>query len=78
MRLGELVKAKRQSANLTLEELAELCGSGKSHIHEIESGKTLNIGIVMAAKLALALGISVNSMAMLVIAELAGVKEITK
>ena len=78
MKLGELIKSKRAAAGLTLEELADLCGSGKSHIHGIESGKTLDIGIVMAAKLALALGISVNSMAMLVIAELAGIKEPTK
>jgi len=78
MKLGELIKAKRISAGFTLEELAGLCGSGKSHIHGIESGKTLDIGIVMAAKLSLALGVSVNSMAMLVIAELAEIKEPTK
>ena len=78
MTLGELVKTKRQAANLTLEELAELCKSSKSYIHEIESGKTVNVGIVMAAKLALALGTSVNAMAMLAIAELAGLKEPTK
>jgi ribosome-binding protein aMBF1 (putative translation factor) len=37
--LGELIRAERQKANLTQEQLAERIGTKKSYISRIENGK---------------------------------------
>lgn len=66
MTLGELIKTKRNAAQLSLEELSALAGVSKSYLHAIESGESCP-SIYICAKLSLALGVSVQSMALAVI-----------
>lgn len=63
MNLGELIKKARKANGLTLEELAEATSTSKSYIWGLENNKDVNPSIQHCAKLSLALGISVNSIA---------------
>lgn len=63
MVLGELLRQRRDALGLTLSEVAEACGLGKSHIHAIEQGRHPNPGILTCARLSIALGISVQLIA---------------
>lgn len=66
MTLGELIKSKRAAANLTLEELSALSSISKDYLHAVENGESCP-SIYICAKLSLALGVSVQSMALAVI-----------
>lgn len=66
MTLGELLKAKRNAAKFTLEELSELADVSKSYLHAIENGESFP-SIYICAKLSLALNVSVQAMALSVI-----------
>lgn len=63
MKLGELIKARREQAGLSLQDVGDAVGVSKAHIWEIEQGRTINIGLLLAIRLSLALGIPVNSLA---------------
>lgn len=62
MSLGQLLRAKRGAIGMTLDEVAEAAGCSKSHLHSLEGDKC-EPGILMCAKLSIALGLSVQSMA---------------
>ena len=62
MSLGTLLKKKRNSLDMTLDEVAEAAGCSKSHLHGLEGDKC-EPGILMCAKLSVALGLSVQAMA---------------
>mgnify|MGYP000858704383 CR=1 FL=1 len=62
MSLGSLLRAKRDAARMTLEEVADAAGCSKSHLHALEGDKC-EPGILMCAKLSVALGLSVQAMA---------------
>jgi transcriptional regulator with XRE-family HTH domain len=61
MMLGEFVRNHRKEEGLTLEKLAKLVGTSKSHIFEIEKGKTMP-SLVIAARIAQALDVSLQQM----------------
>ena len=60
-KLGRNVKSRRKSLGLTLEKLAKACGSSKSHIWEIEKGRT-NPSVFFCQTLAGCLGCTVDSL----------------
>ena len=62
MSLGVLLKTKRNALGLTLDEIADAAGCSKSHLHSLEGDKC-EPGILMCAKLSVALGLSVQAMA---------------
>lgn len=55
--LGELVRRYRGELRLSLDDVARLAGSTKSHIWEIEDGRSSNPTVRMVQGLAVALGI---------------------
>lgn len=63
MRLGDLIKQRREQAGMSLQDLADSCGCTKSYVWDIEQGKTVNIGLLLAARLSVALGVPVNALA---------------
>jgi len=62
MSLGTLLKTKRNALGLTLDEISDAAGCSKSHLHNLEGDKS-EPGILMCAKLSVALGLSVQAMA---------------
>ena len=69
MTLAQLIRHKRISLGMTLEEVADAAGTTKSHMHAIESGAVPNPGILMCARIALVLGLNVQQMAAAAIAQ---------
>lgn len=63
MTLGDIVKTRREQAGMSLQDLADASGCTKAHVWEIEQGKTSNIGLHLAIRLSIALGIPVNALA---------------
>ena len=66
MTLGELLKSKRNAAQLSLDELSALSGVSKSYLHAVENNESCP-SIYICAKLSLALNVSVQAMALSVI-----------
>ena len=62
MSLGALLRAKRNALGMTLDDVAEAAGCSKSHLHSLEGDKC-EPGILLCAKLSVALGLSVQAMA---------------
>lgn len=62
MSLGSLLHAKRTALGMTLQEVAEASGTSKSYVHELENDKS-EPGILLCAKLSVALGLPVQAMA---------------
>lgn len=62
MTLGELLKAKRAALGMTLEEVSEAANVSKSHLHGLEGDKC-EPGILLCARLSVALGVPVQAMA---------------
>ncbi len=42
MTLASVVKSRRAELGISLQQLADRCGSTKSHMHEIEKGSSCN------------------------------------
>jgi transcriptional regulator with XRE-family HTH domain len=63
MKLCELIESRRKQSGMSLQDLADACGATKTHVWEIEQGKTVNIGLLLAVRLSIALGIPVNALA---------------
>lgn len=63
MNLGDLIKQKRTAMGLSLQEAGDSCLTSKAHFHEIEKGGTVNIGLLLAIRISLVLGISINQIA---------------
>jgi transcriptional regulator with XRE-family HTH domain len=62
MSLGTLLKSKRNSLGLTLDEVEEAAGCSKSHLHSLEGDKC-DPSILLCTRLSVALGLPVQSMA---------------
>lgn len=62
MSLGSLLHAKRTAFGMTLQEVAEASGTSMGYVHALEKDKS-EPGILLCAKLSVALGVSVQAMA---------------
>lgn len=60
MTKGEKIKAAREAAGLTQEELGRLCGTTKQTIYKYETGKVTNIPIDRLEKIAVAINVSAS------------------
>ncbi|MDP4146346.1 MAG: helix-turn-helix domain-containing protein [Bacillota bacterium] len=60
--IGAKIKKLREDMNLTLKDLAEKSGVGKSTISEIETGKATNPKTATLQKLSNVLGVTVNDL----------------
>lgn len=58
MSIGDIIKKRRQELHLTLEDLGDLCGVGKSTVRKWENGMIENMGRDKISALAKALKIS--------------------
>lgn len=63
MSLGELIRSARERAGMSLQDLADATGASKGHLHGVEQGKTVDIGILLAARLSIALGLTITALA---------------
>lgn len=63
MKLAELLKSRRQAMGMSLDDVADATGSSKSYVWELENSKSYKMGLTLAARFALVLGINVNMMA---------------
>lgn len=67
MRLGELLRQKRETLGLTLQEVASAAGTTKGHLHGLENDRHLNPGLFTCVRLATVLGLTVQAMGAAVI-----------
>lgn len=58
--MGEKIKELRMEAGLTQEQLAERCGLSRATINAIENGKYDSVIVKTLAKIADALGVTLN------------------
>lgn len=63
MKLAELLRSRRQAMGMSLEDVADATSSSKSYVWELENGKSYKMGLTLAARFALVLGMNVNMMA---------------
>ena len=63
MKFGDLIKTRRDALGLTLQEVGDAAGVTKGHLHDLEHGRHMNPGLYTCARLALALGLTVQAMA---------------
>lgn len=63
MKLAELLRSRRQAMGMSLDDVADATGSCKSYVWELENGKSYKMGLTLAARFALVLGMNVNMMA---------------
>jgi transcriptional regulator with XRE-family HTH domain len=63
MKLAELIRSRREAQDMSLQDLADACGLTKSHVWEIEQGKTVNIGLLSAVRLSIALNVGISVLA---------------
>ncbi len=63
MKLGELIESRRKENGYSLQDVADACGASKGYIWEIEDGRTVNIGLLLAVRLAICLNLSVSMLA---------------
>ncbi len=59
--LGEKMKAHRIAQNMSLQEVADIIGTSKSYIWELEDGRCKNPSLWMVKKLANMFGYTVSS-----------------
>lgn len=62
MLLGKLIRKGREKRKLSLSKLAAIIGITKSHLWCIEKGRTVNIGLLVAAELSEELNIPISEM----------------
>lgn len=63
MTLGELLKSRRESLGMSLQDVADACGLTKSHIWDMEQGNSFNPTLSASIRLSICLGITINMMA---------------
>lgn len=63
MKLGDLIKTRRESLGMTLDEVADAAGCSKSYVWEVENHKGYKMSLVLAARFSVALGLQVSLMA---------------
>ena len=74
MKLGDLIRSKREHRKLSVRQLADAVGTNASYLYELEQGKTVNIRLPLASKLSLVLKVPISALAA---AALAGEKQET-
>jgi transcriptional regulator with XRE-family HTH domain len=62
MNFSALIRAKRDAAGLTLQEVGDAAGITKGHLHDLESGRHINPGLYTCVRLSVALGVTVQAM----------------
>lgn len=62
MKLGQLLKQRREMTGMSLQDVGDACGLSKGYVWEIEAGKTVNIGLLTAIRLSIALNLTVSAM----------------
>lgn len=60
MSIGEKIKAAREAANMTQEELGQKCGTTKQSIYKYENGIVTNIPLDRIEKIASITGVSAS------------------
>jgi transcriptional regulator with XRE-family HTH domain len=60
--LGGQITHRRQSAGLSLNELAREAGVAKGYLSEIENGKAPRPGVYVVQRIAIALGVSIEAL----------------
>lgn len=63
MKLGDLIKSRREALGMTLEDVADAAGCSKSYVWEVENHKGYKMSLVLAARFSIALGLQVSLMA---------------
>jgi transcriptional regulator with XRE-family HTH domain len=63
MRLGKLIRLTRLARGYTLRDVERISGLSNPYLCQIETGKVHSIGIHKAARLAKALGLTLDEMA---------------
>ena len=63
MTLADLVRVHRAREGLTLQQLADRIDLSRAHVHSMENGKVINIGVISAARLAEALSLPLECVA---------------
>ena len=63
MTLAELLKSRRESLGMSLQDVADACGITKSHVWDMEQGNSFNPTLAVAIRLSICLGITINMMA---------------
>ena len=63
MKLGELLKSRREALGMSLQDVADACGITKSHVWDMEQGNSFNPTLAVAIRLSICLGISINALA---------------
>ena len=58
--LGAKIKLHREASNKSLQEIADLIGTSKSHVWEMENGKCVNPSLWMVKSMANAFGYTVS------------------
>jgi transcriptional regulator with XRE-family HTH domain len=58
--IGVNMKARRSELGLTLQQIADRAGTSKSHVWELEQGRSANPTITMTVAIADALSMSIN------------------
>ncbi len=59
--LGDIIKRRRLSEELTLEELANMLGTSKGYIHDLESGRASNPSFEFTMRLFDVLNLNANA-----------------
>ncbi len=60
--MGPFIRQRRKGLRLSLQDVADRCGCTKSHVWELEKGRSANPTISMALALCRALQCSLNSL----------------
>ena len=63
MKLGEMIKNRREALGMTLEEVSDAASCAKSTIWSIENDRVPNVSLKLATRLSVALGLSIHLMA---------------
>jgi transcriptional regulator with XRE-family HTH domain len=58
--IGARISARRKALGLTLQEVAERIGTPKSHVWELEQGRSVNPSVRMCWQLGRALGLTLS------------------
>lgn len=69
MKLGDLLRSKREQRKLSIRQVAEGVGTTPSYLHELEQGKTVNIRLPLAARFSSVLKVPLATLAAAALAD---------
>ena len=69
MKLGELIRTKREQRKLSIRQIALAVDTTPSYLYELEQGKTVNIRLPLAAKLSQVLKVPLSTLGAAALAE---------